>query len=186
MSFSDPLFKVPFSNSGEIYVRPYNAFADGFCVAFSDENAIITVQQKPKETTFDSPPDHSFSLDIEFRDIKNTKWVTLEGNVDIKNILTNRFVTALISMRSTTRSHAILDLRIRRYDGSYKDTRIGSVTTVKDDEYHRSTISANLQGVSDILDDNAEKATLLLFLPVENKQFFSLSMFNVFFTKGGF
>lgn len=186
MSFSQPLFKIPFSNSGKISVRPYNDFADGFCVGFSDESAIIEVQQKPKESAFASPPDHSFSLDIELRDIKDTKWVSLEGNVDIENILANRFVTALISMRSTTRSHAGLDLRILRNDGSYKDVRIGSITTTKDDEYHRTTISADLQGVFDVLDDNATTAKLLLFFPIENKQIFSLSMFNVFFTKGGF
>ena len=181
MNFSQSLFKLPFSNSGEIMVEPYKQFADGFYLGFSDKKTKISVQQKPKKSVFDSPPDHFFTLDIAVKDVRDTKWISLEKDIDTKAFYGNTLITALLSMRSSTLSHSSLFFRIiDEEEDEFKDINIGPIIPSKDNKYSRMASSAAL---SDLPKDKPFSAKLILFFPVENEQNFSLSIFNVFFSK---
>jgi len=184
LDFSQPLFKIPFSSGEKVCVQPYKEFAKGFCIGVSDENANVVLRQNTRESFFVSPPDHSFSLKIEIEDTAQSKWLSLEGELDATHIYPNARLTALVALSASTHSEINLDLRLNRKSGGFKDLRIGTICPKKNGEYTSATFSTPLGSLADIIRNDTESARLILFLPVESQQNISLHIFNIFLSDG--
>lgn len=183
LSFSQSLFKIPFFNGRTIDAKPYKKFSNGFSIGLSDENAKVSLRQNERGNFFESPPDHSFSLTVDIEDTAHSKWITLEGDLDITRLSPSDRLTTLVALKSSTQSEFTLDLRLYRKSGGLKDLHIGKITPKRNGEYTSATVSALLGSLCDIIQNDLKSASLLLFFPVESRQSHTLYMFNVLLTE---
>ncbi|WP_319413279.1 hypothetical protein [uncultured Cohaesibacter sp.] len=177
MSFTQTPFMVPEYLQEELLVSPFQTVFNEFQIGFSDENAKIAISQSKKEGNLVSPPDHAFVFNVNIQDLADSQWISIEKKLDISKFKLGKRFTVLISIKSSLREVFDIDLRLNRGDGSFKDTRLGTLVPDGKKAYYQDTFSTKIEKFAE---GEFNSAKLLILAPKKDDYVFSLSMLNIF------
>lgn len=177
-------FVVPrfLDESGNHRVTPYEKIFDDLAVGLSSAEADVRVAQSPKVSFLAAPPDHHFLLDLTVLDTADTKWISLEFELDPVRAFNAARMTLLISLAANVARGVGVDLRLVRGDGSFEDLHFGGANTSQDGKMVSQNLSQPIDGLKARLSEAPKAATLLLFVPVETDFALSLAMLNVHYS----
>ena len=182
MEFSEELFMIPFAKNEKLYAKAYHPFAGNFECGFSEPETKIAIQQREKEGSWVSPPDHSYVLDVKVEELADSQWISLEGILDVEMLSSRRRLTVFLSLTSSHVDWFTVQLRVHLADGEYQDINVGSFKPSENNGLTRVTLSEILEPLAEVLADNPTSARVMLLAPKIQGLEFSVSMFNIFAT----